>query len=207
MRSLLDLTTTERSFLKCSAIIVATFKKVALSHQLNSVSNIYWKCHWFSHLHSQMTGVKKHLGGITRLKIKTDQKWWKHNIGIWASLGKCLMYTTNLLKVRHLRETVVNNQRKICSANVCASFALTLRAGLPRVSQSWFGVPVQCQSQPQDAEQNTRWVPWSGEGSVVPNTPSRSVSVRDPLPHTRLAPQRSRWSLLRNGGSKPSAKW
>lgn len=66
-------------------------------------------------------------------------------------------------------------------------------------------IPVHCGSQLQDAEQNRNWVPWSGEDSMMPNTPSCSVSLRDPLPHTRLAPHFSHWSLLRNRGSTPSA--
>lgn len=121
-----------------------------------------------------MTGVKKHLGGIARLKVKTDQKWWKRNIGIWVSLGKCLMYTTILLKARHLREIVVITKAKYRLQMLVPKFCTD--------SQSWstkhtgwaslgLMVPVHCGSQLQDAEQNMKWVPWSREGSVMPNTP------------------------------------
>lgn len=63
-----------------------------------------------------MTAVEKHLGGITRLKVKTDQKtyflWWKYNIGISASLSECLMYTKNLLKAGYIREIMVITKAK-----------------------------------------------------------------------------------------------
>lgn len=77
-----------------------------------------------------MTGAKKHLGDITRLKVKTDQKWWKRNIGIWVSLGKCLMYATNLLKERHLREIVVITKAKYLLQMPVPKFCTD--------SQSWF---------------------------------------------------------------------
>lgn len=118
------------------------------------------------------------------------------------------MYTTILLKVRHLREIVVITKAKYLLQMLVPKFCTD--------SQSWFTkgtgwaslglmVPILYGSQLQDAEQNMKWVPWSGEGCVMPNSPSCSVSVRDSLPHTRLAPHCSCHSLLRKRGSTPSA--
>lgn len=136
-----------------------------------------------------MTGVEKHLGGITRLKVKTDKKtyflWWKCNIGILASLSKCLMYTENLLEAGHGRDTMVITKAKyllqMFGPKFCTdsqSWSIEGAAGwAPLTASLGLTFPVHCGSWAQGAEQNPKWVPWTGEGCMPPNMPSCSFSM------------------------------
>lgn len=120
------------------------------------------------------------------------------------------MYTTILLKARHLREIVVITKAKYLLQMLVPKFCTDSQSwsakGTYQVSQFWFDGSSSLWEPTTGyrAEPEMSSLKWGGLHDVK-HTLLLWQHERDPLPHTRLAPHHSHWSLLRNRGSTPSA--